>query len=312
MAGDISLRIAVLLGGESPEREISLASGICAAAALDEAGHRPRDIDPAEVDLRDVDWRQFDVAFIALHGGAGEDGRVQGQLEALGVRYTGSGPAASRRGMSKAASKRRFRKCGVPTPQFVVLDAGKPIDQMRQRVEALGYPLVVKPDAQGSSLGVSLAEDAEQFGPAVADSQLYDDSLVFEPYLAGSEFTVAVLGRQPLPALEVVTDACIFSYTAKYHDSTTDFLPASETGFERAGELEKLATAAAAALETSGLVRVDLRLDLEGRPYVLEVNTVPGLTERSMAPQAARLAGLDMPALCERMVRECLASEVTP
>ena len=128
MADDLSLRIAVLLGGESPEREISLASGICVAAALEEAGHRPRDIDPAEVDLRDVDWRQFDVAFIALHGGAGEDGRVQGQLEALGVRYTGSGPAASRRGMSKAASKRRFCECGVPTPPFFVVDAGKPID----------------------------------------------------------------------------------------------------------------------------------------------------------------------------------------
>lgn len=328
---DQPLRVAVLLGGESAEREVSLASGICVAAALEEAGHLARGIDPAEVDLLDVDWQAFDACFIALHGGAGEDGRVQQLLESLGVPYTGSGPAASRLAMSKSSAKERFVERGVPTPRFTLLDSRQSMHEMIECVASLCYPLVVKPDAQGSSLGVSIVRDADDLPRAVAKSQFYDRFVLAEQYIAGREFTVAVLERTALPLLEIRTAAKIpsplgrglgegpkaaefiscplFTYEAKYLDPQTEYIFQTGLTDHQTHTMVQAAVAAADALGTSGLVRVDLRRDASGKPWVLEVNTIPGMTERSFAPRAAAETGLDMPSLCELLVRNAIASE---
>jgi len=301
-----SLRVAVLMGGRSAEREISLASGICVAAALEEAGHGARAIDPAEIELAYVDWRRFDACFIALHGGEGEDGRVQRLLDSLGVPYTGSGPAASQLAMSKQAAKEQFLDRDVPTPEFVALHSSESIRDMQRRSTSLGLPLVIKPDAQGSSLGVSLVSGSDDFQRAVAEAQLYDDFMVAERYIAGREFTVALLDREPLPLLEIVSSAPLFTYDGKYHHAGAELQFDTGLGAGKVRQLERVAAAAAEAIGTAGLARVDLRMDEAGCPWVLEMNTVPGMTEHSLAPCAAAEAGLDMPALCDRLVRACL------
>lgn len=305
------LRVALLSGGDSPEREVSLASGICAAAALEEMGHRVRAIDPAEVELVDVDWRQFDACFIALHGGAGEDGRAQQLLESLGVPHTGSRPAAARLAMSKSACKTRFRQRGVPTPDYALLHRNESIQAVLDRAASVGYPLVVKPDAQGSSLGVGLARDGEELQRRVAESQFYDPFLLAEQYIAGRELTVAVLDREPMPILEIAVGDAPFSYDDKYNNPATEYIFDTGLSAAKQREIRRLAVRACEVAGTDGLARVDFRLDTSERPWVLEINTVPGLTERSLAPRAAARMGLEMPELCGRILRACLPAEVS-
>lgn len=302
----MSQSIAVLAGGDSHERAVSLASGAEAAAALRKTGARVEVFDPAGCHLEDIAWNRFDACFIALHGGAGEDGRVQHQLETLHVPYTGSDPLASRLAMSKAASKQRFLQAGVPTLPFAVHRADAPLEELASRVAELGYPVVVKPDAQGSSLGVGRAEAHGDLAACVADSARYDRVVLAERWVSGREFTVAVLGRTPLPLLEIVPQREIFDYQAKYRDATACYR--FDTGLPAAVAhgLQMAAVAAAEALGTSGLVRVDLMLEGSGRPWVLEVNTVPGLTRTSLAPKAAARAGLGLPGLCSWMLRDAL------
>ena len=305
------LRVAVLSGGESPEREISLASGICVAAALETIGHAVRAIDPAQIELVDVDWRQFDVCFLALHGGAGEDGRVQQLLDSLHVPYTGSGPTASQLAMSKSAAKTRFAQQNIPTPDYVLIHRAESIPTAIARATALGFPLVVKPDAQGSSFGVGLARDADELQCRIAESQFYDPFLLAEQYIAGRELTVTVLDREPLPVLEVFTGEALFSFDAKYRDPLTEYEFDIDLSPAKLHEIQQLALAACESLDTVGLVRVDLRLDVQDRPWVLEVNTSPGLTERSLAPRAAARLGLEMPELCDHLVRSCLPARLS-
>jgi D-alanine-D-alanine ligase len=301
------LRVAVLMGGNSAEKEISLASGICVAAALEEAGHAVRAINPAEVDLREVEWRQFDVCFISLHGGEGEDGRTQKLLDALGVGYTGSGPHASHLALCKTSAKQRFREWNVPTPDSVTLHSTESIGEMFQRCAPLGYPLIVKPDEQGSSLGVNLVRDHDGFQRAVAEGQFYGRFLLAERYIPGREFTVALIDDEVLPVLEILSPSPLFTYQGKYRNAGTEFQ--FETGLTPAERrlLEQTALQAAKSLGTAGLVRVDLRMDAAGQLWVLEVNTIPGMTEQSLVPRAAAQAGLGMPALCDRLLRMSLA-----
>jgi len=301
-----ALRVAVLAGGDSAEREVSLASGARVAEGLRAAGHRVRSIDPAQTDLAGVDWGLFDACFLALHGGAGEDGRVQEQLERRHVPYTGSGPAASRAAMSKSAAKAIFRQRGVPTPESVLLEQEDGPEQVLGKVAGLGFPLVIKPDAQGSSLGVAIVRDAGQLPGRVAESRRYDPRLIAERFIAGREFTVAVLGREPMPLLEIAGFSGIFDYRSKYTSTSIEYH--FQTGLPpiKVEELQQTAVRAAAALGTAGLVRVDLMLDEHLRPWVLEVNTLPGMTGHSLAPLAAARAGMDLPALCDRLLRESL------
>lgn len=304
--GPSPLRVALLAGGDSAEREISLASGRQVAAALEARGHAVDSFDPVETPLRDVYWGRYDVCFIALHGGAGEDGRVQAELEDLVVPYTGSGPKASCRAMSKSAAKRRFQRRGVPTPPAVAFEATDLFHDVARRVAPLGYPLVVKPDSQGSSLGIGMAADESELAARAIDASQYGSLLLAERWIDGQEFTVAVLGRRPLPLLEICTPGGWFDYEAKYVGDAAEHR--FETGLSEAktDELQTLAVDAAASLETAGLSRVDLLLDKGGQPWVLEVNTVPGLTSHSLAPKAAARAGLDFAALCEWMLADAL------
>jgi len=305
-------RAAVLWGGDSPERQVSLASGQCVAEALGDAAYEPTLIDPAREPLEAVDWELFDVCFIALHGGAGEDGRVQHQLERIGVPYTGSGPEASRRAMSKSAAKERFQRAWVPTPAFRLLEAAADDAAVARAAAGLGLPLVVKPDALGSSLGVSVVEEAGQLPAALNAARYHGSPVLMERAIRGRELTVSVLNRRALPVLEIVTDEAVFDYQAKYHSPRTEYRFRTGLPPQTLSAVSGVAVAAAAALDTRGLVRVDVMLDERRRPWVLEVNTVPGMTRRSLSPMAAAASGLDMPALCDWMVRDALRLEVCP
>lgn len=302
------LRVAVLAGGSSSERDVSRTSGTRVAEALQSAGHQVALIDPAETDLAQVDWNRFDGCFLALHGGEGEDGRLQAKLGQWGVPYTGSGPTASRIAMSKSAAKQVFLQAGIPTPGCVVVDREVPARAAVEEIQILGFPVVVKPDAQGSSLGVAVAWSAEQVAGHLSAAHRFDQLALAERFIAGREFTVAVLGRSPLPVLEIVGREEIFDYHSKYTSAVIEYH--FDTGLSpmKVLELQRTAAKAAAALGTAGLVRVDLMLDDCLRPWVLEINTLPGMTDHSMAPKAAAEVGLDLPALCDWILREGLSS----
>ena len=298
------LRVAVLAGGCSAEREVSLASGDRVAAALTTSGHDVTVVDPARDDLEGVARAGYDGCFVALHGGAGEDGRIQRRLAERGIAFTGSGPAACRLAMSKWAAKRRFHRHGVPTPEGVLLDAHDPPEAILTRAAPLGFPLVIKPDAQGSSLGVGLAQSPEELSVLVRRSGRYGGAVLAERRIVGRELTVSVLGRRPLPPLEIVSDEPVFDYDSKYTSQLTQYHFQTGLSPMKTKELQATAVAAAAALGTTGLVRVDLMLDARLRGWVLEVNTVPGMTDHSLAPKAAGQAGLAMPELCDWMLRD--------
>ncbi|HEX4130977.1 MAG TPA: D-alanine--D-alanine ligase [Pirellulales bacterium] len=300
------LSVAVLAGGDSSERAVSLASGREIAEALRTAYHRVERIDPMETPIERIPWQQFDVCFLALHGGSGEDGRVQRQLDQLGVPYTGSGPEASRLAMSKSAAKERFFQRRVPTQPYILFHATEPPADVAAHVTRLGWPLVIKPDSQGSSLGVGFASNTKELEDRVAEGCAFDPFLLAEPWIDGREFTVAVLGREPLPVLEIATPRGLFDYESKYQPSNTEFRFDTGLPAEQVVRLQSIAVSAAAALGTTGLVRVDIMLDRQQRPWVLEVNTLPGMTRMSLAPRAAAKAGLDLVGLCEWMLRDSL------
>lgn len=302
------LRIVVLAGGVSSEREISLHSGRNVAAALRERGHRVEILDPADLSLETVDFQPFDVAFIALHGEYGEDGQVQALLESRDIPYTGSRPAASRIGLSKSASKERFLLAGIPTPEYALIHKSDRVERLHALARNIGYPLVVKPNSQGSSLGVSLIHHPSELPLAVAKCFELDDFGLIEQYIPGEEWTVGLLDQTLLPPMRIETANSFFDYAAKYTDSRTlhNLNPDQPRSvIDRIGEI---ARQSASAVGTHGLIRVDLRLDAARRPWVLEINTVPGLTEHSLVPLAAQAFGWNMSELCERAVAAALAA----
>lgn len=305
---DAKFRIAVLAGGDSAEREVSLRSGAGVAAALSECGHQATLIDPAVVPIPQVTWQDYDACFLALHGGAGEDGRVQAELARLGVAYTGSGPEACRLAMSKLASKQRFVAEGVPTTRFVLVGADDRLASIARRVASLGYPVVLKPDDQGSSIGVTIARDSADLPIALAKSRRFGGNVIAEPLIVGREFTVAMLDDRPLPLIEIVSPEPVFSYDAKYNSSLTEYKFDFALDDDSRSAIDAAAIGAVRALGVTGLARVDVMLGRDAAPWVLEVNTIPGMTARSLAPLAAARAGLDMAALCDHLVKRCLAA----
>src|SRR5262245_1328677 len=285
------LRVAVLCGGPSAERVISLQSGAAVARALAELGHDVYEVDPAVVDLARRDWSLIDVAFIALHGKFGEDGQVQQLLEDALVPYTGSGVAASRLAFSKSASKERFAQHGVPTAPYVLIHESDTPYRITQQAAQLGFPLVVKPDTQGSSLGVSIVPKPEGLPPALARCFHYDAFGLLERALSGSEWTVGLLDDRALPPIRIETGRPFFDFEAKYEDEGTRYVFDYDVPAEQIERVVETARSACSALGTCGLVRVDLIVTQSGVPTVLEVNTVPGLTDHSLVPKAARQAG---------------------
>lgn len=300
-------RVAVLSGGESAERDVSLLSGEAVARALRCAEHQVTPVDPAaESDLASRDWSAFDVAFIALHGTFGEDGGVQSILDRAGVPYTGSPAEASRLAFSKAEAKERFFACEVPTPDYHLLVAGASETMVRRAADHVGYPLVVKPDRQGSSLGVSLVNSPGELAAAWELARQFDSRILIEQAILGEEWTVPLLDQQTLPAIKIGTRRPFFDYHAKYVDEQTTYSFLADVPAAVVRTIEDAALRACRALGTRGLARVDLRLDAAQRPWVLEVNTIPGMTDHSLVPKAAARLGWSMTDLCERAIESAL------
>ncbi|MFN0054627.1 MAG: D-alanine--D-alanine ligase [Planctomycetales bacterium] len=301
------LRVAVLLGGPSSERAVSLLSGAAVAQALADAGHEVLELDPLRIDLASYDWTGIDVAFIALHGRFGEDGQVQELLEQARVPYTGSDAVASRLAISKSATKARFQQYGVPTAPWAIVQELDPAEHILHEAERVGFPLVVKPDRQGSSLGVTIVREAGLLPMGLTAAFQYDPTVVLEAWIDGTEWTAGFFDEIPLPLIQIVTERVFFDYAAKYQDQGTGYRFAEDMPTEVAQSLEQAAAAACRAVGTQGIARVDLMLDHQCEPWVLEVNTIPGMTDHSLVPKAAAHIGMEFAELCERCLVSALA-----
>lgn len=328
------MRVAVLMGGSSEERGVSLASGCQVAAALRSAGHRVDGIDSAKglmsraterrilesgIARTDADapprsgdgaadarvvasepaLRQADVVFLALHGGAGEDGTLQTLLETAGVPYAGSGPVGCALSMDKDLTKRLLRDAGIPTPDWaVVRPAGELGDEAR-----LGLPLVVKPVSGGSSVRLTLVRSEAETARAVADAAGAGDSVMCEAYVEGREFTVAVLDREALPVVEIEPVRELFDFDCKYEDGMARETAPAPIPPELTAELQSAALRVHRLLRLRHFSRVDFMVDRDGTTWCLEANALPGLTRNSLVPKAAAAAGIEFPELCERICR---------
>jgi D-alanine-D-alanine ligase len=308
MPKEVRLRVAVLMGGVSAEREVSLKSGRQVAVALTERGYDVHAVDVTAPNVDMLDALKPHAVFVALHGAFGEDGRVQAELERKGLPYVGSGPEASRKGMDKLASKRAFIMHGVPTPDYLVVDGPLDVARAARGVERLGYPVVCKPVAGGSSIGVSLCRSARELSDGIQRAFQADPSgaVLVERYQQGRELTVGVLDGEPLPLVEIRTGRAFFDYEAKYVDKGTSYL--LDVALPPAVYLraQEVGVGACRALGCRHMARTDVIYGEDGRFYVLEVNTIPGCTSRSLLPMAAAAQGIEFAELCHRLVRMAL------
>jgi D-alanine-D-alanine ligase len=336
----ITMRITVLMGGTSSERDVSLASGLRIAEALRTRGHTVRTVDTAKGAITEDDERRMlaervvkplppspqeltrmraesraptaarlpkreecDVAFLALHGGSGEDGTIQAMLDLAGVPYTGSGHLASALGMDKDLSKHIMRAHGVQTADWILAnDASATLDFAHVQ-KTLGLPLIVKPSKQGSTVGLSIVKEAGEFAPAMAEAFQHDDEVLIETFIAGRELSVPVIGGVALPVGEITSVKEIYDYECKYTPGmATEVFPAPLTAQETKA-VQRQAELAFEALKLSGCARIDFRMTAAGEFYCLEANTLPGMTATSLVPQGAAAAGLEFADLCERIAR---------
>lgn len=302
------LRVAVLSGGDSAERSISLKSGTAVSNALAARGHEVVTVDPSVTSLDTYDWSNVDVAFLALHGTFGEDGCVQQILETQGVVFTGSNSEASKLAFSKSAAKERFLLSGIKTPEYALLHKDDPSEQVVQKAESLRFPLVVKPDSQGSSLGVQIVENETGLTTAVAQGFELDSFCLLEKVILGSEWTLGVIDSDPLPLIRIGTDREFFDFEAKYNDDNTEYNFDESISTELQNSLTDIGIEACQTLSTKGIARVDIMVDESGQPWILEVNTIPGLTDHSLVPKAAEKIGLDMAQFCEVVIERALKS----
>lgn len=330
------MKIAVLFGGTSEERDVSIASAAQVIPALRGLGHEVVAIDtatgrlPPQVEQKMLtsgiapvppsssalasmresalalttnasDIRDVDVVFLALHGGAGEDGRVQAVLDLAGLAYTGSNHIASATAMDKDLSKRLFRAAGVPTAQWLMAPV-----LAHDVNEKLGWPVVVKPNKQGSTVGLSIVRQSSELAPALALADRFDDEVMIERFVPGRELTVGILEGQALPVGEIFPKGEVFDYESKYQKGAAREVFPADLPETAAAELQKLALRAHAALKLGVYSRVDFRMDPQGGFWCLEANSLPGMTANSLLPQAARVAGIDFPKLVERICRAAL------
>lgn len=331
------MRVTVLTGGTSAERDVALASAVQVISALRRGGHLVAVVDTArgfipEKDeasllpggvgtappslnelaaleqgfllsgLRDLAVvRDAEVQFLALHGGRGEDGTIQTILEVLGVRYTGSGPLGSGLAMDKDVSKRLFRASGVKTADWLMSPASA-----EEVGDVIGWPAVVKPSKQGSTVGLTVVKSAADYPAAVDLAARYDDEVMIEAFVPGRELTVGILDGQALPVGEIIPRHEIFDYECKYTPGMSEEIFPASLPAEVARECSRLAVTAHHCLKLGGYSRVDFRLDPAGELYCLEANTLPGMTSTSLLPQAARAAGISFEALCDRICRSAI------
>lgn len=300
-----SKKIGVFLGGISSEREISLKSGEAVLGALKELGQNAIKVDitsdsPSDI-KKHIESNNLDLVFIALHGEFGEDGKLQKILEDLNVPFTGSGSIASHLAMDKVESKKMFKNAGLDVPSYFIMDSEG--DESLERAKLAGFPLVVKPCNGGSSIGLSLVENSVEFERAVSLAKKYDGSIVIEQFIRGRELTVGILDDKPLPPIEIVTDEPFFNYQAKYKSSTTNYIVPAKLDLKLTKRVMDSGLIAHKALSCRNFSRVDMILsEKDSKVYILELNAIPGLTQRSLLPKAAKSIGIDFPELCLKII----------
>lgn len=295
-------RILVLYGGTSTEREVSLKSGSAIAAGLREIGHDVTEHDLKQDSLAGIDLSQYTFAFNTLHGGYGEDGRVQRELERAGLPYSGSGPIACRLAMDKELTKAQFLAARIPTAPYAVIDKSDSAERTRRAANRLGFPLVIKPVNEGSSVGVSIIKQSDELDQALEEAFKYGQRVLLEQYISGREFTVAIIGARAYPIIEIAASREFYDYQAKYADGGTRYITEPELSEVQVKLAKFHAKRAYNALRCHGYGRVDLMLNASGEFQVLEVNTMPGMTERSLLPLAAAKAGLGFEETLQAMI----------
>ena len=295
-------KIGVFAGGSSSEREISLKSGRAVFEALSQAGLTTLffDFPPENFGslIREID---IDMAFIALHGKFGEDGTIQRMLEERNIRYTGSGPVSSALAIDKLASRERFRAAGLTVPEYVVIRKGENIS-----FDKISFPCVIKPRYEGSSIGLSVVFMKDDFLKGINKSFEFGDEVIVEEFIYGRELTIGIMGRRALPVVEIITKQGVYDFKAKYEANDTEYVVPAELDRKKYLKVQQIGVKAHKALDCRGFSRVDLILSPEGEMFVLEVNTIPGLTEKSLLPMAAKADDLDFCSLCVSMLNESL------
>jgi len=289
------LRVAVLFGGPSPEAEVSRRSARSVISALEKSGHTVFGVELSQDLPQKIVEINPDKVFIVLHGSPGEDGTVQGLLEIMNLPYTGCNTQASAVCMDKDITKRVLKTYGVPVPSGETYFDG-------DKVESKEIPCVVKPARAGSTVGTTLVKEKAEFEKAVQRAFRYDRKILVEEYIEGRELTVGVLNGTALPPVEIITETGFYDYSAKYEDPATSYIVPAPVSDRLARKLKELSEKVYKVLECKGAVRIDYRVDRWGNPFVLEVNTIPGMTERSLLPKAAKAVGISFPQLIERIL----------
>ena len=292
-------KVAVLLGGRSAEREVSLKSGAAVLAALQRSGINAHGFDPSIQDLHTLPDEGYQRAFIALHGRYGEDGTVQGALELMGIPYTGSGVLASALAMDKWRTKLVWEAAGLPVPTYELLTENSDFYMVTVR---LGLPLFVKPANEGSSVGISKVKHAGELVAAYEEAAKHDKLVIAEAFVGGGEYTAAILGGQALPVIKIEPANEFYDYEAKYLRNDTRYLCPCGLAPEQEAEMQHLAQRAFALIGGVGWGRVDFLMDEAGKPFLLEINTSPGMTDHSLVPMAARQAGMSFEQLVLRVL----------
>jgi D-alanine-D-alanine ligase len=295
-------KIGVFMGGTSEEKEISLLSGKAVTAALKELGYDAIPVVLNDDSLAALDGTHIDVAFVAMHGKFGEDGGLASLLEKKRIPYTGSNPQSSKMAMNKAMAKQWFEERGIPTPAYLILQGNfTPAEADWLIRQEFGYPCIVKPVASGSSIGVTVVENSSQLEDALKSAARPEFEVLVERYIAGREITCGILADRPLPLIELKPKSKFFDFHAKYEDAGTEHIVNPDLPEAKKIELQLSALAAHRAVGAKDFSRVDMILDNLGQVWVLEVNTIPGLTNKSLFPKAAKALGIDFPHLCEML-----------
>jgi len=306
--GDLSIRekkdsitIGVIAGGLSSEREISLKTGTKIYEALIDLGYRVDFIDFKDGFMQKL--KNIDIAFLALHGRYGEDGTIQGMLELLKIPYTGSGVLSSAVVIDKIMTKKLLYCEDIPTPPYLVFDAQNPTDtdDLKKKVKGMGYPVIIKPNREGSTIGVTIANEPAQLKPGINEARKYDRLVLVEKFIEGRELTASILGLNPiaLPIIEIKPKSGFYDYRSKYTVNMTEYIVPAQLDQEMAFRINDIALKSHTLLNCSAISRVDFILDGSGTPYVLEVNTMPGMTPTSLVPKAAQAAGISFGHLAE-------------
>jgi D-alanine-D-alanine ligase len=305
-------KIGVLMGGPSTEREISLKSGKAVYEALKQSGLEAEAIDikteSIEENISLIKSHKIDCAFIALHGRFGEDGQIQGILDGLKIPYTCSGAQASKSAMDKVASLEIFESNGLKVPRYRVLEIASYSPDWKIHNE-LGFPLVIKPAAHGSSIGLSIVDDSKDLDKAVDLAFGFDPRVVVQEYIAGREITVGILEERALPVIEIIPKKRFFDFEAKYQAGMTDYIVPAQIEEAAAKKARAIALSAHRLLGCAGCSRVDMILDKDSEVFVLEINTIPGLTNTSLLPKAAKTAGIEFNQLCLKLIELAYAKK---